>query len=167
MFLNSLDDTEECQISVMNEPIDIEKYERAVLVERQSDEFDELRQEYNERVLIPALSKGNNAIRKNIYITMTIKAPDEEVADRRFKTIDLKLKNGFDKIGSTRLEPLTNQERLEVVKTFFIDKEYKLPIFTEEELKKGIEKHISARTTLILQSLTTSCLAIITARRCL
>lgn len=140
MFLNSLDDTEECQISVMNEPIDIEKYERAVLVERQSDEFDELRQEYNERVLIPALSKGNNAIRKNIYITMTIKAPDEEVADRRFKTIDLKLKNGFDKIGSTRLEPLTNQERLEVVKTFFIDKEYKLPIFTEEELKKGIEK---------------------------
>lgn len=140
MFLNSLDDTEECQISVMNEPIDIEAYEKAVLVEQQGDEFDELRKEYNERVLNPALSKGNNAIRKNIYITMTIKAPDTEVAERRFKTIDLKLKNGFDKVGSTRLEPITNQERLEMVKTFFIDREYKLPIFTDEELKKGIEK---------------------------
>lgn len=140
MFLNSLDDTEECQISVMNEPIDIEKYEKAVLTEYKDDGFDELRKEYNERVLNPALSKSNNAIRKNIYITMTIKAPDAEVAGRRFQTIDLKLRNGFDKIGSTRLEPITNQERLELVKTFFIEKEYKLPIFTEEELKRGIEK---------------------------
>lgn len=140
MFLNSLDDTEECQISVMNEPIDIEAYEKAVLVEKCADDFDILRNEYNERVLIPALSKGNNAIRKNIYVTMTIKAPDEEVASRRFRTIDLKLKNSFDKMGSTRLEELTNQERLEMLKTFFINKEYKIPVFTDEELKKGIEK---------------------------
>ncbi len=140
MFLNSLDDTEECQISVMNEPMDVEQYEKEALVKYVGDEFDELRKEYNERVLKPALSKGNNAIRKNIYITMTIKAPDEEVANRRFATIDLKLRNGFDKMGATRLEYLTNQERLEIVKTFFIGREYKLPIFTDEELKKGLEK---------------------------
>ncbi len=139
-FLNSLDDTEEVQITVENEPIDVEEYKKRMLLPYQADGFDELREEYNTRVLLPALSKGNNAIHKNILITVTVKAPDETVAGRRFNTIDLKLKNSFDKIGNTQLRELTNQERLENLKTFFINKEYKLPIFTDEDFKKGIEK---------------------------
>lgn len=139
-FLNSLDDTEDVQISVINEPIDLEEYKKKMMIPEYNDNFEDLRDEYNERVLLPALSKGNNAIHKKILITVTIKAPDHVSASRKFSTIDLKLKNCFDKVGSTQLKELTNQERLESVKTFFINKEYKLPVFTDEDYKKELEK---------------------------
>ena len=51
---------------------------------------------------------------------MTIKAPDNEVAQRKFNTIDLETKNSFERIGNTNLRPLSNQERIELLKDVFV-----------------------------------------------
>ena len=102
-FLNTLDDTAVCQVSVWNCEIDVKEHEKDILIELADDGFNSSRNEYNEAVLKANLSKGNNAIRKNIYITMTIECPDYETAVRRFNSIDLTIKNSFDHIGNTRL----------------------------------------------------------------
>lgn len=139
-FLNTLDDTVDCQISVRNSEINIKDFENKILVKPSHDGFDDIRNEYNDKVLRENLSKGQNAIRKSIYITMTIKAPDEETAQRKFNTIDLEVKNSFDRIGNTQLRPLSNQERLEMLKDIFIGVDTPIPEITKEDIEKGLDK---------------------------
>lgn len=139
-FLNTLDDTVDCQICVRNSEINIKDFENKILVKPSHDGYDDIRSEYNDKVLRENLSKGQNAIRKNIYITMTIKAPDEETARRKFNTIDLEVKNSFDRIGNTQLRPLSNQERLEMLKDIFIGVDTSIPKLTKEDIEKGLDK---------------------------
>ena len=139
-FLNTLDETIVCQVTVRNYEIDVAEYEKDILIKLRGDEFDDYRREYNEKVLKPNLSKGSNAIRKQILITITIECPDFEAARRKFSSIDLTIKNSFDHIGNTRLRPLTNKERCDILKEFFISSEYKMPDFTDEEYAKDVEK---------------------------
>lgn len=139
-FLNTLDDTVDCQICVRNSEINIKDFENKILVKPSHDGYDDIRNEYNDKVLRENLSKGQNAIRKNIYITMTIKAPDEETAQRKFNTIDLEVKNSFDRIGNTQLRPLSNQERLEMLKDIFIGVDTQIPELTKEDIEKGLDK---------------------------
>ena len=108
-FLNTLDETVVCQVSVANRRIDVEEYEKELFIPNRDDGFNELRHEYNDRVLRTNLTKGNNAIRKQIVVTMTIICPDFETARRKFYSIDLTTRNSFDQVGkNTRLRPLTN-----------------------------------------------------------
>lgn len=140
-FINTLDETIVCQVSVGNRRIDVEEYEKELFIPDRNDSFDGLRKEYNDRVLRANLTKGNNAIRKQIIVTMTILCPDLETAKRKFNSIDLTIKNSFDQIGkSTRLRPLSNAERVELLKDFFNSAEYKMPEFTEEDYAKDLEK---------------------------
>lgn len=139
-FLNTLDDTAECQISVWNNSIDVNEYEKEVLIKEADDGFNDMRREYNEKVLRVNLSKGQNARRKRIFVTMTIKAADEVTAERRFNSIDLNIKNSFDRIGNTWLRPLTNQERVEILKDIFKGSDVKIPEFTMNDYQQGIEK---------------------------
>ncbi|MCH5199718.1 MAG: DUF87 domain-containing protein [Oscillospiraceae bacterium] len=139
-FLNTLDDTAECQISVLNSEINIREFENKILVKPSHDGYDDIRTEYNEKVLRENLSKGQNAIRKKIYITITIKAPDGEAARRKFNTIDLETKNSFDRIGNTQLRPLSNQERIEMLKDIFIGVDTPIPTLTKEEIENGLDK---------------------------
>lgn len=139
-FLNTLDDTIDCQISVWNSTINIKDYENKILVKQANDGYDDIRMEYNEKVLHENLSKGQNAIRKQIYITMTIKAPDHEVAQRKFNTIDLETKNSFERIGNTNLRPLSNQERIELLKNVFVGADVAIPTLTKADIDKGLDK---------------------------
>lgn len=139
-FLNTLDDTTDCQICVRNSEINIKDFENKILVKPSHDGYDDIRGEYNDKVLRENLSKGQNAIRKNIYVTMTIKAPDEETAQRKFNTIDLEVKNSFDRIGNTQLRPLSNQERLEMLKDIFIGVDTVIPELTKEDIENGLDK---------------------------
>lgn len=139
-FLNTLDDTVDCQISVWNSTINIKDYESKILVKRANDGYDDVRQEYNDKVLHENLSKGQNAIRKQIFITMTIKAPDNEVAQRKFNTIDLETKNSFERIGNTNLRSLSNQERIELLKDVFVGADVAIPKLTKEDIDRGLDK---------------------------
>lgn len=139
-FLNSLDNSVDCQICVRNCEINIKDFENKILVKPSHDGYDDIRSEYNDKVLRENLSKGQNAIRKNIYITITIKAPDEETAQRRFNTIDLEIKNSFDRIGNTQLRHLSNQKRLEMLKDIFIGVDTPIPELTKNDIENGLDK---------------------------
>lgn len=139
-FLNTLDDTIDCQISVWNSTINVKDYENKILVKQANDGYDDIRMEYNEKVLRENLSKGQNAIRKQIFVTVTIKAPDAEVAQRKFHTIDLETKNSFDRIGNTNLRPVSNQERIELLKNVFVGADVTIPKLSKEDIEKGLDK---------------------------
>lgn len=139
-FMNVLDDTVDCQICLWNSKINMEEFRRRTLMPQRADDFFNLRFEYNTRVLEENIKKGQNAIQKHMYITLTIKAPDEETAARKFKSLDIAAVNSFNRIGNTNMRELTSRERVEMLKDFYIGDETPLPVFTSEDYAKGREK---------------------------
>ena len=140
-FLSILDDTVDCQICCWNSQINIDDFKKKTLLPQKADDLFEYRYEFNSRVLEENIRKGQNAIQKHMYITLTIKAPDEETAKRRFKSLDITATNTFNRIGNTNMRVLTSQERVEMLKDFFVGTDdMPVPQLTERDFAKGIDK---------------------------
>lgn len=140
-FLSILDDTVDCQICCWNSQINMEDFKKKTLIPTKADDLFEYRYEFNSRVLEENIRKGQNAIQKHMYITLTIKAPDEETAIRRFKSLDITATNTFNRIGNTNMRVLTSQERVEMLKDFFVGTDdMPVPQLTEKDYAKGIDK---------------------------
>lgn len=140
-FLSILDDTVDCQICCWNSRINIDDFKKKTLLPQKADDLFEYRYEFNSRVLEENIRKGQNAIQKHMYITLTIKAPDEETARRRFKSLDITATNTFNRIGHTNMRVLTSQERVEMLKDFFVGTDdMPVPQLTEKDFAKGIDK---------------------------
>lgn len=140
-FLSILDDTVDCQICCWNSQINIDDFKKKTLLPQKADDLFEYRYEFNSRVLEENIRKGQNAIQKHMYITLTIKAPDEETAIRRFKSLDITATNTFNRIGNTNMRVLTSQERVEMLKDFFVGTDdMPVPQLTERDYEKGIDK---------------------------
>lgn len=140
-FMNILDDTVDCQICLWNNMVNIDEFRRRILMKQPADDYFNLRFEYNNRVLEENIKKGQNAIQKQMYITLTIRAADEETAKRKFKSLDIAAINSFNRIGNTNLRELTSQERVEMLKDFYIGtNEQTVPVLTEEQFKNGTDK---------------------------
>ena len=140
-FLSILDDTVDCQICCWNSQINIDDFKKKTLLPQKADDLFEYRYEFNSRVLEENIRKGQNAIQKHMYITLTIKAPDEETAKRRFKSLDITATNTFNRIGNTNMRVLTSQERVEMLKDFFVGTDdMPVPQLTEKDYAKGIDK---------------------------
>lgn len=140
-FLSILDDTVDCQICCWNSQINIDDFKKKTLLPQKADNLFEYRYEFNSRVLEENIRKGQNAIQKHMYITLTIKAPDEETAKRRFKSLDITATNTFNRIGNTNMRVLTSQERVEMLKDFFVGTDdMPVPQLTEKDFAKGIDK---------------------------
>ena len=140
-FLSILDDTVDCQICCWNSRINIDDFKKKTLFPQKADYLFEYRYEFNSRVLEENIRKGQNAIQKHMYITLTIKAPDEETARRRFKSLDITATNTFNRIGNTNMRVLTSQERVEMLKDFFVGTDdMPVPQLTEKDFAKGIDK---------------------------
>ena len=140
-FLSILDDTVDCQICCWNSQINIDDFKKKTLLPQKADDLFEYRYEFNSKVLEENIHKGQNAIQKHMYITLTIKASDEETARRRFKSLDITATNTFNRIGNTNMRVLTSQERVEMLKDFFVGTDdMPVPQLTEKDYEKGIDK---------------------------
>ena len=140
-FLSILDDTVDCQICCWNSQINIDDFKKKTLLPQKADDLFEYRYEFNSRVLEENIRKGQNAIQKHMYITLTIKAPDEETAIRRFKSLDITATNTFNRIGNTNMRVLTSQERVGMLKDFFVGTDdMPVPQLTEKDYENGIDK---------------------------
>ena len=140
-FLSILDDTVDCQICCWNSQINLDDFKKKTLLPQKADDLFEYRYEFNSRVLEENIRKGQNAIQKHMYITLTIKAPDEETAKRRFKSLDITATNTFNRIGNTNMRILTSQERVEMLKDFFVGTDdMPVPQLTEKDFAKDIDK---------------------------
>lgn len=139
-FLNTLDNTIDAQICCWNCKLKIDKFREKTLMKTQNDDYFALRHEYNTRVLEENIKKGQNAIQKHMCVTLTISAADDESAYRKFKSLDISTTNVFNLIGPANMRVMTSQERIEVLKDFYIGTEQDIPAITDEQFEIGEEK---------------------------
>ena len=136
-FMNILDDTVDCQITLLNSRLNIEDFRSRVLMKERADDFFDLRFEFNDRVLEENIKKGQNAVSKQMYITLTIHSADDENAVKKFRSLDITLTNAFTRIGTTNIRAMSNAERLELLKTYFVGDEARtVPELDEKSLKR-------------------------------
>lgn len=139
-FLNTLDNTIDAQICCWNCKLKIDNFRKKTLMKTQNDDYFALRYEYNTRVLEENIKKGQNAIQKHMCVTLTITAADDIAAYRKFKSLDISTTNVFNLIGPANMRVMTSQERIEILKDFYIGTEQDIPKILDEQFEIGEEK---------------------------
>ncbi len=117
--LSVLSDTA-IEFTTFNHRIDEAAFKRAHLMETRDDSLNNFREEYNNTVL--SKLQDNNYIVSDKYLTITITAEDIEDASNQFARIDDIVRRAFSDIGapdkgtgSSSAEPLTVEQRLEIL----------------------------------------------------
>ncbi len=116
-ILNSLEPGSMTKITLNNHHINRSEFEKSIYMPMQGDEQDELRDEYNRKVIGEAL-KMNNSMTKESYVTVSIHTDSAESARSEFDRIGVELNAKFKAIDSYCL-PMNATERLRVFYNFF------------------------------------------------
>ena len=112
-FLNYFDSTIHVQLSFINKFGNLQDFEKSIAIPDQQDVFNSIRREYSD-MLKNQLSKGNNGLVKQKYITFGIEADSLREAKPRLERIELDIINNFKMLGVPAYA-LTGVERLEVI----------------------------------------------------
>jgi len=112
-FLNYFDSTIHIQLSFVNKYGNLQDFEQSISIPDQADEFNSIRREYSD-MLRSQLSKGNNGLVKQKYITFGIEADSLREAKPRLERIELDIINNFKMLGVPAYS-LSGLERLEVI----------------------------------------------------
>ena len=112
-FLNYFDESVSVQLSFINKFANVKDFEKLITIENQNDNFDTIRQEYS-TMLKNQMAKGNNGLVKSKYVTFGIEADSLREAKTRLEKIETNIINNF-KIMGVRAEPLSGEERLEII----------------------------------------------------
>ncbi|MBD5157309.1 MAG: conjugal transfer protein [Butyrivibrio sp.] len=136
--LNSFDTSADIQITVHNNRVNKDEFNRMVLLRYKGNDYDHYIDVYNE-MLKDKMEKGQNGIIRKKYLTVTLQAPDLETARGKFGSIDLELTNAFKKIGSV-ITPLTSNDRVRLLKDIFKSVDEKIPELSEKDFKRQAER---------------------------
>lgn len=136
--LNSFDTSADIQITVHNNRVNKDEFNRMVLLRYKGNDYDHYIDVYNE-MLKDKMEKGQNGIIRKKYLTVTLQAPDLETARGKFGSIDLELTNAFKKIGSV-ITPLTSNDRVSLLKDIFKSVDEKIPELSEKDFKRQAER---------------------------
>ena len=115
-FLNYFDNNVDFQINIINSSVNQSEIEEIMLVNYTNDEFNDLREEYND-MLMTQVMKGRNDIRKDKYITVSVEANNKEQATTLLNRIEQEITQNLGKIGST-VTALDLNKRLEIFHNF-------------------------------------------------
>lgn len=136
--LNSFDTSADIQITVHNNRVNKDEFNRMVLLRYKGNDYDHYIDVYNE-MLKEKMEKGQNGIIRKKYLTVTLQAPDLETARGKFTAIDLELTNAFKKIGSV-IVPLTSNDRVNLLKDIFKSVDDTIPELSEKDFKRQAER---------------------------
>ena len=112
-FLNYFDSTIYVQLSFLNQYGNMQDFERSIAIGEQDDDFNPIRREYSD-MLKTQLSKGNNGLVKQKYITFGIEVDSLHEAKPRLERIELDIINNFKMLGVAAFS-LNGAERLAVL----------------------------------------------------
>lgn len=136
--LNSFDTSADIQITVHNNRVNKDEFDKMVLLRYKGNDYDHYIDVYNE-MLKDKMEKGQNGIIRKKYLTVTLQAPDLETARGKFGSIDPELTNAFKKIGSV-ITPLTSNDRVSLLKDIFKSVDEKIPELSEKDFKRQAER---------------------------
>lgn len=117
-FLNSFDSSIKFQIVIMNKNMNRSEFEAQTLLKPQYDEFDPLREEYND-MLLQKMSEGRNNMLKEKCLVVAVEADSFDSAYSTFARLDGEIALNIKKIGGAEAIPYTALERLEGLHDIF------------------------------------------------
>lgn len=112
-MLNYFDSDTEVLFSIKNKKVDLGEIEQDIKVDMKHDGLDEIREDYN-KILVNGLRKGKGNMKKELLLTVKVKAESYEQAFDLLDKPIKELENEFSSMGSS-LEVLTIEERLEIM----------------------------------------------------
>lgn len=113
-LLNTFPADVSIQVSINNRNIDIEDFQKKVLISPQKDSLNYLREEYND-MLIKKMSEGRNNMVREKYVTLSFDSPSVEEAISKFARLDQELSDALKKITNNATEPMSTVARLSVL----------------------------------------------------
>lgn len=111
---NSFDHNVRFQITLNQRKLNMEDFEKEVLLEKQNDGLDDLREERNE-MLKAKMSEGKNNLVIDKYLTISVKAPDIHQARNTFARLDGEITVNVKKIGGAGATVISSADRLEIL----------------------------------------------------
>lgn len=114
VLLNKFPHNITSQITIFNRSTDINEVKNDILLKPQKDNFYDLRDEMN-GILLSKMSEGRNNLKKERYLTVTVKAEDIEAAMLVFNNLDIEIPDAIKAINKTGARPLSIQERLNIL----------------------------------------------------
>lgn len=134
-FLNSLDSDAHLQVTINNNYIDKNDFEKLLLIENKDDIYKDYRNEFNS-IIKKQIQEGSNETKKEKYFTLTIKAKDKKAAESSFMKFEIKLLNDLRRLGS-KGRVLNKLEKLSILNNFFNSND-KLYFDNAKNSKQGI-----------------------------
>lgn len=113
-FLNSFNENIQWQFLIYNHEIDKKETIRNIRFAPRKDGLNKYRQEEN-TVLLNALKKGNNSIKHDKYLVVSIEDVNVDHANTSFRRIDSEISKRLRRISKTDTKPMTIQERLRLL----------------------------------------------------
>lgn len=119
-FLNYYDSTIDVELTFVNRHIDIEEFEKQILLA--SDESDDAalnqyREEYNQ-MLHQQIKQGKNSIQRSKYLTFGVKADTADAARQLLNRIETDIHNNFKALGCVAFT-MDGTERLKVLHSIY------------------------------------------------
>lgn len=112
-FLNAFKDDVEVQFSFTNKFTNKKDLEMSIDIPSKRDGFNALRKEYRD-MLRNQLSKGNNGLMKEKFVTFTIAAKNLKEARAKLSRLEAEVMKNFKEIG-VRSNPLDGKERIQLL----------------------------------------------------
>lgn len=116
--LKSIDPSYDLQICIYNHNIDIDYLSDTVLLQEIGDGRDRLRADIN-RIVKRTMTEGNNGIRRDIYLTLTIPALDMGTAVQDFASAEHDILSGLRAIRGCTASPVKALKRLNLLHDMF------------------------------------------------
>lgn len=113
-FLNSLPPNEELEFNFINFPEDAAEKLKKITPAPAGDFLDDLRTELTE-IIGDKLRVARNSITTEKFFTYSIRSKSVDEAMKRFLDVDEEMVKGFGGITKEKVEPITTEERLEVL----------------------------------------------------
>lgn len=143
-MLNYFDSEFKVLFNLINKKIDLGEVEEDIIVPLKNDSLDEIRKDYN-RILVNGLRKGKGNMKKELLLTVIIKAESyQNAADLLDKPIK-ELEGEFKGMGSS-LEFLSLEERLEIMHDQLNYDD--IGLFKKEHLKNDKKAALTSKNTI-------------------
>lgn len=113
-LLNMLDSEARAEVTIFNRNVNREEFKKQISMPLKSDKLDKYRIE-NNAILESKLDEGNNNVRHEKYLTISIPSDSVDGAVKRFQTLDAEIGAHIKRINSVETFPMTIEERLEVL----------------------------------------------------
>lgn len=113
-FLNKLPHNVVAQITFYNQSVDMDEVKNNILLKPKNDGHFDLRNDIN-NILLQRISEGQNNLKKEKVLTLTVENTDIESVGHAFQTLEPEISESFAALNKTGIKPLTLTERLEML----------------------------------------------------